>query len=169
MASRISTRRPFVRSSKRAFAWTGSADQGFVAIGAGASVIVSFAPGLGDDTIVRVRGEIAVNPSPSSADNNIVGAWGMGIVSDEAFAAGAASIPGPWTNKNWGGWFAWQAVVGTFEVTTDISRLLMSLRYPIDSKAMRKVKTNETVVEMYESQATAQTVASAWRMGLKIG
>ncbi len=97
----------------------------------------------------------------------MIGAIGCGIVSDQAFAAGAASIPGPWTDQDWSGWFVWMPWAFRFEFTTDIGRLIGSFTQVIDSKAMRKVQPNETVVWMAESQAAAANVANPFRMLIK--
>jgi len=111
MADRFRGRgRTVVRSQRRLTQWVGSADAGYLAIAAGASVIVESNATLTGTTIVRLRGELSVRPSTFGADLDLVGALGIGIVSDQAFAAGSASIPGPWTDKDWDGWFVWQAV-----------------------------------------------------------
>ena len=97
---------------------------------------------------------MSVEPQTFAVDLNIQGAFGLGIVSDQAFAAGAASVPGPWTDQDWDGWYVWQAFALSLEVTTDIGRLIPSNKeYVIDSKAMRKVGANETVVLVIESQS----------------
>ncbi len=140
-----------MRSPKRSTDWVGSADQGVVAVGANASVIQQSNSTLGNTTIVRTRGILTVEPQAFSADLDIIGALGIGIVSNEAFGAGAAAIPGPWTDAGWDGWFVWIPFAWRFEVTTDIGRLIASVSYDIDSKAMRKVGTLETVVVMVES------------------
>ena len=106
-------------------------------------------------------------PQSFAADLDIIGAMGIGIVSDQALAAGAASIPGPWTDSSWDGWFVHQFFAYRFEVTTDIGRLIASISIPFDSKAMRKVGTNESVVIMVESQLVAFNAAVMFRMLVK--
>ena len=150
----------------------GTVDQGYVAVGANASVILaSFALDGStvepEATIVRTRGLLSVRSTSTGVDMDIIGAFGMGLVSDEAFAAGAASVPGPWTQSNWEGWFVWIPVAFRFEVTTDVGRLLSSVQMPIDSKAMRKFGAGQTMVWVYESQASAATVAILTRVLLK--
>ncbi len=90
-----------------------------------------------------------------TADVLIVGAVGIGIVSAEAFTAGAASIPGPFSQAEWDGWMVWQPIQLTFEHFTSASALLSSVQAVVDSKAMRKVGANEVAVFMAESQAVA--------------
>ena len=152
--------------------WVASADQGFLAVAAGAKLIQQSLPisaaGLSGATVVRSRGASSFTPQVLSGDVDIVGAWGMGIVSNEAFAAGAASIPGPWTNADWDGWFVWEPISYLFEVTDDVGRLLVGVQVPFDSKAMRKVDGGETMVVMVESQASAMEASINFRLLFKL-
>ncbi len=156
---------------KRVTTWVGPADQDSVAVASGASVIIaSFVPasnGMLAPTIVRSRGEVAIRNSVVASDQDIGGAFGICIVSDEAFAAGTASIPRPFDDSDWGGWFVWQSFKSQFELrdSTGASGLNeTSLRYQVDSKAMRRVSDNETVVMMCESQTGALLAAMHVRM-----
>ena len=159
------------QGQRRKTTWIGIADQAFVSVSANSSAIIqSFEiDGNFDEpiTVVRVRGALQVVPQTFATDQNIIGALGVGIVSDQAFAAGAASIPGPWTNSSWDGWFLWQPVTYFFEVTTDIGRLVFP-QFTLDSKAMRKVEANETIVTMFESQGPAVSVSAPTRLLIKL-
>ena len=159
-------------AQKRVTQWIGSADQGYVTIAAGASVLHQNGPTFGNTTIVRTRGNFSIIPSTFGADLSIIGAFGIGIVSDQAFAAGAASIPGPWTDPDWGGWFVWQPFAYRYEFTTDVDRLVLGVQGAgageIDSKAMRKVAPNETLVVMVESEAVAFSASINFRILVKL-
>jgi len=171
MAGRVVTRRPFVRGAKRKSQWVASADQGVVSLTSGASQILQSNATLGTTTIIRTRGLISVAPSAVTADIDIQGAFGMGIVSDQAFAAGAGSIPGPWTDQDWGGWFLWIPFFNALEVgaaPSSVELYMPNSVFHFDSKAMRKVEINETVVVMIESQAGAAQVVSPFRMLVKL-
>ena len=156
--------------------WVGPADQNVVAIASTASgIVASFAPFTGASmhkpTIIRTRGYCTVRPQAFSADIPISGAFGLCVVSDEAFAAGAASIPRPFDDAGWDGWFVWQSFSGTFDVTTDIGRVGFSntaMNFQIDSKGMRKVSDNETIVLMCESQSGALNIAMHLRLLFKL-
>ncbi len=106
-----------------------------------------------------------MRPTDYTADVSFQGALGMGIVSDQAFAAGAGSIPGPWTDADWDGWYVWVPFALRLEVGTPSPVELHESTYTreIDSKAMRKVGANETVVVMAESQNGAFTIDSPFR------
>ncbi len=159
--------------SKRQLQWVGSADQGYVAIAAGATVIQQSNATLVGSTIVRTRGGFSILPDTFEVDKNIIGAIGIGLVSDQAFAAGAASVPGPWTDQDWSGWLYWSPFQYHWDVTTDIGRLVVGVAGAgaevIDSKAMRKVQANETVIVVVESQSSALQASVNFRMLLKLG
>ena len=166
MARRRSFTGPRLQRSQRRKQWIGPADQSGVAVASGASVIISgFAP---DDafmlqpTLIRSRGSLFVS-GVSTADVSATGAFGGCIVSDEAFAAGTLSIPRPFDDSDWNGWFVWQAVNWKFEFISGVGALMYGATYEIDSKAMRKMGTNETLVFIYESQAGAVTVNAITR------
>ena len=171
MARTITPRRAAV-SQKRVIQWIGSADQGYTAVAAGANVIQQNGATLGNTTITRVRGGWSVQPQTYAADLNLIGVIGFGLVSDQAFTAGAASIPGLWTDPDWGGWFLWLPFQYRYEVTTDVGRLVLGGPGQgggeLDSKAMRKVAPNETLVVMVESQAVALNVSINFRMLVKL-
>ena len=153
---------------KRQVEWSGVADQGFISIGAGASVIISSLSFAEKSTIVRNRGILSVKSSQSAADANLVGAMGVGIVSAEALAAGAASIPGPFSQAEWDGWMVWQPIAFAFEFLDATGVLINTREFMIDSKAMRKVGANEAAVTMFESQNAAMVVSVVLRTLVKL-
>ena len=157
---------------KRQVTWVAPADQGFVSVGGGAKILVAsftpFAFGMVKPTVVRTRGEVSIKPSAFGVDVDIVGAYGMGVVSDQALAAGVTSIPGPWTDADWDGWFVWRSYSYHLEFTSGTGVRIISEQYTVDSKAMRKVSDNETVVIVAESQAVAFEISMPVRMLLKL-
>ncbi len=161
------------RGSKRQTTWVGPADQDYVLVASGAVAInQSFDPvaaGMNKPTITRVRGLVSITPASGAADVEINGAWGFAVVSDQAFAAGAASIPGPYDEAGWDGWFAWGAFSMKLDVTSDIGRLSpFGKSWEIDSRGQRKVSDNETIVVMVESNLGAVEIAIVHRMLLKL-
>ncbi len=162
-------RRSFpARSHRRIPTWVGPADQSYVSVGSGASVLVaSFdaaGAGLIKPTVARVRGNVDIKLNTYAATVDISGAYGMCVVSDEAFVAGAASIPRPFDDAGWDGWFVWRAFTMHFEFDDATGSLLGSLNQEVDSKAMRKVTENDTIVLMCESQSGALQIAMHLRM-----
>ena len=155
--------------SRRQTTWIGPADQDKVAVGSGASVIIaSFKPetnAMLAPTIIRSRGEVALAVSTFAADLAYGGAFGAAVVSDEAFAAGAASIPRPFSDANFGGWFVWQSFARAVEFISGVGfEANVNQIFQVDSKAMRKVKAGETIVLMAESQTGAFNIAMHLRL-----
>ena len=157
MARKFAGRSHVVRS-KRQVTWIGTADQGYVAVASTAKVLLSsfdpFAVGIIKPTIVRTRGMYSIKPDVFTANLDIVGAWGVAIVSDDAFAVGITAIPGPFSDSNWDGWMAHEFfAVHLEDLGTAVETVFPAdVRFNVDSKGMRKVSDNETVVHVAESE-----------------
>ncbi len=100
-------------------------------------------------TLVRIRGEIAlwIVSATAAFDGFTSLSLGIGIASQDAFAAGAASLPSPNGDPDWGGWI-WYHRMGALvsPTTTEVATGPMdAVRVPIDTKAMRKVGPNDTI------------------------
>ena len=159
-------------STKRLVTWIGPADQAFLAVAANTKVLLaSFdaeAAFLNRPTIVRTRGAVDHAPTVVSADVNYIGAFGMAVVSDQAFGIGITAIPGPFSNADWDGWFVWRSFSYSYAFDSAISARSVQETMEIDSKAMRKVSVNETIVLVVESQSGAFSISVPVRMLLKL-
>ncbi len=168
MARRGRFPRGGVVGQKRKSNWIGPADQTYLAIAGGNSVIhSSFVPsavGFLAPTIVRTRGIVDLHGTTLVADVDFGGAYGICVVSDEAFAAGTASIPRPFDDADWGGWLVWGAFARHQEFLDGTGTALPNWSENIDSKAMRKVGNNETIVALVESQTGSFDFAFTFRM-----
>ncbi len=157
MARRFSVARTRGRVAKRKTVWIGTATAAQVQIGAGLSVIhSSFTPdslAMLAPTVVRTRGFAIFFPTAFGADRSSAGAYGLGVVSDEAFAAGAASIPRPHDDDDWPGWLVHGYFANHLEFQSATSEHQTPFGYEIDSKAMRKIGVNETLVWMVEDNS----------------
>ena len=164
--------RQFPRGARRKTTWLGPADQGFVSVASNTAVIIaSFDPaasGLPSPMIVRTRGEVAYHSPSFAADLQIVGAYGLAVVTDRAFAAGAASIPGPFTDAGWDGWFVWGSFGYTIEFLDATGSMLTTATQIVDSKAMRKITDDETIVLVAESQVGAFEISMPLRLLVKL-
>ncbi len=122
-------------------------------------------------TIVRTRLRLSVRPvTGGGADVNLIGAFGCGFVNVVAGALGITALPGPATDCAWGGWFVWQPVVSAFEFITGTGARLNSTDYTIDSKAMRKFESDQSLVFVFEnSTSVAYDVAVSGRILVKAG
>jgi len=145
--------RTFSRGPVRQTQWVSSADRtAVVALAAATSLLdQSLSPADQPETIVRVRGLLTVFSDQNIASENPFGALGFNIVSAEALAAGAASIPAPYSNGGDDGWFVHQyfAAPVRFADATGFGNITQSFAF--DSKAMRKLSPDDRMVVMVEN------------------
>ncbi len=156
-------RHGFSAGRKRLSEWIGPADQAYVAVASAGATLIGFASFEEPTTIVRTRGAISVIPQTSAADVDIVGAFGIGVVSTEAFTAGIASVPEPFSDADWGGWYVWRSFSSRFEFLDATGTILPAFNFEVDSKAMRKVASNETLVMVAEAQVGAYSISTPLR------
>ena len=131
--------------------WSATLESTVTSVGASNKVILaSFANNVAADlTILRVVGGVAVASDQSAAVEVQQGAVGMMIVTDIAFAAGAASVPGPVTDAADDGWFVHQFFG---QQSSLVATMPNSVWYPIDQKAKRIVdSTGQVIVLMGEN------------------
>ena len=154
--------------SRRLTQWVAPANQGYVVVADGGATVVSTIPFGVPATIVRTRGQVSIRPNSLAADAAIIGAIGMGIVSAEAVAIGVTAIPEPFTDGDWPGWFVWRSFSFLYEFQDATGTGIQTIDFEVDSKAMRKIGQNETIVFVAESQAGAFQVSSPVRMLIKL-
>ena len=177
MANRVIRSPSFRRGSKRQTEWgICSVPTGYSAIGAGAKVVLVGVPAAtlspeSPATVVRIRGLLSVAPTNSSANRDLVGAFGMGFVNEVAFQVGITGVPGPATDCSWGGWMVWQPIVSSLQVTTDVGyQSRFDTAYTIDSKAMRKFEEEMAFVVVVENlTGLSFSAAIAFRALVKAG
>ena len=107
-------------------------------------------------TIVRIRGTfLAYLVTVGSNNDGFKGAVGIGIVTDEAFTAGIASIPAPFSDEEdelWI-WHSFFHIIGA-STSSPSQQPAATVRLEVDSKAMRKFPVGNTLfaaVEVVES------------------
>ncbi len=87
----------------------------------------------------------------SVATEEVFGAFGIGLVNVVAGALGITALPGPATHLLWPGWFVWQPFMQRLEFKSAVGiEPGFFKEYVIDSKAMRKVKEDESLMGMLE-------------------
>ncbi len=162
MANRIIRRSFGGRAQRRQTTWLGSADVAAVVnIPNNANVLLESLTGAQVDliapfTIVRVRGLISIKSDQLAALENPYGAVGFMVVTEQARAAGAASIPGPVSNNDDGEWFVHQPISAFFTFATAAGYESQGGRvFEFDSKAMRKVQAGQAIVIMVENETAA--------------
>ena len=148
----MATRRaPARRAGKKVVNYTWSSfSQIQLAVAANTKVLLGFfflETGF-EETIVRTRGVMSVTTDQTSAREEQLGALGMIRATDRAVAAGAASIPGPFTDADDDGWFMWEPFA---QLQTSDSIAPASHRIVIDSKAQRIVREGQQLAVMLEN------------------
>ncbi len=161
-------RRVVTRGARRLTQWIGPADQNYVSVASAGATLVASAPFEEQTTVVRARGQVSVIPAAFTTSLNIVGAFGVAIVSTEAFTAGIASIPEPFSDADWGGWFVWRSFSYRFEFDDATGLNFPRWDFEVDSKAMRRISPNETMVLIAESQTGAFQISAPLRVLVKL-
>ncbi len=140
--------RPAVRgrAPRRATQWIQSvASTGFTGLAANSVVLNQTFPILEPQTIVRTRGSIWIESDQEAADEEPMGAVGLLVASDQAIAAGVASLPDPISEAASGLWFVWLPFATVIIAVGGAAGARQGWEFPIDSKAMRKVSDGQTI------------------------
>ena len=159
MAHSSQFRRP-TRSAKRLMTWNaGPHSTAVQSFSAAVNTIWFLGQVAGEPlTLIRVRGSIGMwlEVVGSIGDGFTRVSVGIGIVTTDAFSTGVGAMPGLISDPNWGGWLYYQALgpfIGLSVTEGDNTSELAQVRVPIDTKAMRKIKPNETIFGMVSASA----------------
>ena len=136
------------RGVRRGTNWislTQDADNALSVASDGAAILSSLditSSPVGKSTIVRIRGCWGFDPG--AATSLLIG-LGIAVVSDQAVAAGIASIPKPITDEGWDGWMWRMCRYAGTRYSNEQSW------GDIDSKAMRKWDDGDSLVCIAEN------------------
>ena len=165
--ARSSNRQGFSRSTqRRQTSWT-SGPQGQVTRTTSGSTLfpLGLVPLLEGLTITRMRGELLVFlTSADGVNTGYDGAVGIGLVSDEAFAAGVASMPTPIDDIDYEEWIWFQLFHARAPLAITAAASVVGPafgRYSIDNKAMRKFPVGKTLVAVLEVTEVASAGITA--------
>ena len=166
------------QKSKRQFTWLGGVQTAFdkTDVAAGASVIFSSIDTRTGGapqppwTITRVRGLITIVSDQVAATEQPHGAMGMAVVNGEAFDAGVASIPTPFTESFDDRWFYHTYFSAPFALIGAAAMARHVFQKEIDGKAMRKVDIGDVVVVVIENGSSVGGIISQvnFRTGVKL-
>ncbi len=153
MARRFHHSRP-TRGKARTTTWFFFDFANTVMTATGGTLIQTFnaaALALRPFTIIRTHFELEVRSDQISASEIQQGAFGLGVVTDVAAAAGVASIPTPVSEMGSETWFAHQLLMNDFTVSGTPATAFQGGRvWSIDSKAMRKVEESDDIIVVGE-------------------
>ncbi len=129
-----------------------------------ASLVLSTTSG---ETILRSRGMLFLRGNPDAAGDDDVVGLGLIVVQSAAAAVGGASIPGP-INDGDADWFWHQFVpLNSFGSAADDEAIGLNKYVEIDSKAMRKVPRDQTVIlvgELFSGELSNVQVSGGLRL-----
>ena len=140
-------------SSRPNRTWDGTTSSIYTNLAAASSVIISgFVAFGGDQTILRTVGHMSVTSDQAGAVEQQIGAFGMILVSDTAFAIGITAMPKPIADQDNDGWFVYQSFSqqGDASVTSSLPRT-----YEFDSKAKRIVQLGGVTMAVILTNASA--------------
>jgi len=148
-------RSSFKGGTKRQTDWVGQIPRtAFQAVaGSTAAIISTFFPGFGL-TVVRTRGLFGWRSDQQAANEDQMGAVGIGLVSEQAAALGITAVPHPSTDSGWDGWL-WHSYFASsviFNTGTSVQFDAFN-QIVIDSKAMRKVDSEMRLVMVVENDS----------------
>ncbi len=123
----------------------------YASLAGGAAIIDQTLPGVESETIIRCRGSLNVVSDQAAATEVAFGAYGLCVVSNQAAAIGVTAIPTPYTDADSDLWFVhgyWYAPV-RFNSAVGFQNISQTERF--DSKAMRRISADETMVMVVEN------------------
>ena len=163
------------RGERRKTEWVGSADTtGIKALGGNSAVLDQTQAGSAIDapaTVVRTRGSLWVRSDQVSGTEDPFGAIGFAVVSAQAAAIGVTAVPTPITDEGSDLFFVWEPFQASIVVASSIGIDANPMReYKIDSKAMRKLTSDETIIVVLEnaSATAALSYILKFRMLIKL-
>ena len=144
----MANRAPIRTRSTRQFVWSNIISSLITtSLGTGKAVGTSIGVASGGGvTLIRTRGNLSLHLDPTAIGDATQVGVGLGLYTSDAFAAGAASMPGPLTEVDYDWIFHTVLVLGpSFTATEDGTNILHNLWVEVDSKAMRKLKPNQVL------------------------
>jgi len=138
-----------------------------VQVNAGVAIIVSSfdtrsptEQPLAPFTITRTIGYIGVAPSATTAEQFSHGAYGIQVINGEAFDAGIASMPTPYTDSLEDRWlvFKYWSMMYAFNVGAGGTSHSRNPQIDFDSRAQRKVEVGDVIVSVFENGALTDAV-----------
>jgi len=128
-----------------------------VSLAGGAAIIDQSLAGFSNPiTVVRTRGSITIWTDQEANDEDPFGACGMCVVSDQALAIGVSAVPTPITDKDSDLWIMHQYFGLAFQfVSASGSPGVISQRVDFDSKAMRKIPPDTTLIWAVENASAS--------------
>ena len=163
--------RAYVGRRRQRVEWSGGFASEMVGVGANSLSAITSSVGLQNaldsmtsPTLVRVRGEILVMHSGGgSVNDDVLVGVGKAVVSRRAALIGITAMPRPITDLNfswlWHGWAMLRQVLST----ENMGAVVGAVRFTVDSRAMRKILSDEEeLVTCLETRNAAGSAGVLW-------
>ena len=150
------------RGARRATEWTGTLEAAvtFTGVGAGAKSLLLTADQLAPSTIVRTRGIVTLKSDQFAASEDQIGALGVAVVTTTAAGVGVTAMPGPMSDESSDKFYVLEMFGNTMQLGSAVGfDPRFGITREIDSKAMRKVDNEETLVVIWENGVNGNAVA----------
>ena len=116
-------------------------------------------------TLIRIRGQFSMNIETAAAiGERMIGAFGIAIVTDQAFAAGISAVPTPIDEQLHDSWLFWRAIqLQAINVTETFGNAGSGrVEFEVDTKAMRKLTPNDTIYAVVQVVENGTVTANAF-------
>ena len=141
---------------KRQMIWVGANVSDTTLVASGNAMLTSLnaaALALRPFTIVRTHLLISFGSDQNTATEKPFGQYGRIVVKETASAVGVTAIPTPGTETD-ADWFVWQGLCHSLQFTSGVGiQNPADNQYVVDSKAMRKVGTDDDLVSVVQLSA----------------
>ena len=166
--NRIVTPRRSGSRSRTEWARTDAASGGtaFKALAGGAAVLDQSIVTDDPITLIRTRGMIVVQSDQQAGDENPFGAFGICVVSAQAFAIGITAIPTPYTDADSDLWFVHGYFAAPLAFADATGFANVSQRVDFDSKAMRRMSPDEVGVAVIENGTAAEGLSYTFNFAI---
>ena len=163
------SQRQFSRRSRPNRTWTGLVQSSLTTVSASSKVLISSVvlsnQGI-DETILRVVGGLRIMSDQTAATEDQIGAFGLVIITDAAFAIGITAISDPVTEISDDGWMTYVPFAQRFRFL-DASGFSEPAGgwYPFDSRGKRILSSGQRIaVVIANAGSTGLLVSVTFRL-----
>ena len=113
------------------------------------------------DPLVRIRGSLQMHLTAATGINDgFHCAMGIALASQNAFGVGVTALMSPLDDIEWDGWI-YHRVFDLHGLLTTASGMT-EIQFEIDTKAMRKLKAQDTIYAVLQHIETGTATADVW-------
>ncbi len=163
--------RRFVRSNRgglrRSTEWAATTPEtAWQALAAATAILDSTFTPTEPQTVIRVRGMLGIESDNQAVSEEPFGAFGVCVVSDQANAIGITAIPTPYTDPESDLWLLHQFWNAPVSFASAVGIWTMGKDYVLDSKAMRRMSSDQTLAFVIENGAAGH--GAIYRLDVRV-